>query len=175
MYLSLRGQVEYQTFAAVLTNGAADVAALAASRVKPGLAEWEKPKPHPRCQSRRTMAKPVRQRHEAAVKRGYELFTRKADNSCITCHAEFGRKPVLRYDVWGTVAKPADFSETTLKGGSRPEDVFARVRGGISAVGMPAHPELTDRQVWDLVRFVKSVPFMRELPPNVRAAVYPNP
>ncbi len=108
---------------------------------------------------RRTMANRSSTTHEAAVKRGYELFTRKADNSCITCHAEFGRKPVLRYDVWGTVAKPADFSVTTLKGGSRPEDVFARVRGGISAVGMPAHPELTDRQVWDLVRFVKSVPY----------------
>jgi hypothetical protein len=39
---------------------------------------------------------------------------------------------------------------------------------------MPAHPELTDRQVWDLVRFVKSVPYPRELPPEVLGAVYPN-
>ena len=30
---------------------------------------------------------------------------------------------------------------------------------------MPAHPELTDRQVWDLVRFVKSA---AELPANCR-------
>ena len=101
------------------------------------------------------------------------MFTRKADNSCITCHADFGRKPVLRYDVWGLVAKPADLTATALKGGARPEDVFARVRGGILAVGMPAHPEFSDRQVWDLVRFVKSVPYPRELPPEVSKAVYP--
>ena len=103
------------------------------------------------------------------------MFIRKADNSCITCHAEFGRKPALRYDVWGTVARPANLvaTEPVYKGGARAEDFFARIRGGIAPVGMPAHPELTERQVWDLVRFVKSAPNPHELPPDVRKAVYP--
>jgi hypothetical protein len=80
----------------------------------------------------------------------------------------------LRYDVWGTVAKPADLTGPTRKGGARHEDLFDRIRGGIPAVGMPAHPEMTDRQVWDLVRFVKSLPYPRELPPEVRKGVYPD-
>jgi mono/diheme cytochrome c family protein len=141
--------------------------------VKPLLAEWEKAQHAPQTPTAPDDGAPGSPTHQAAVKRGYELFTKKADNACITCHGEFGRKPVLRYDVWGTVAKPADLTATTLKGGLRPEDVYARIRGGISAVGMPAHPELTDRQVWDLVRFVKSVPYPRELPPEVLGAVYP--
>jgi mono/diheme cytochrome c family protein len=172
-YLSLRGQVEYQTFAAALTGATTDAPAFAASRVKPTLAEWEKAESAPGYPAPPAGEEPGSPAHQAAVKRGYELFTRKADNSCISCHADFGRKPVLRYDVWGLVAKPADLTATALKGGARPEDVFARVRGGIPAVGMPAHSEFSDRQVWDLVRFVKSVPYPRELPPDVSKAVYP--
>jgi mono/diheme cytochrome c family protein len=174
MYLSLRGQTEYQTFAATLTGESGGATAIAAARLKPLLAEWEKAQHAPPIPAAPDDGPPGSPAHKEAVKRGYELFTKKADNSCITCHGDFGRKPQLRYDVWGTVAKPADLTATTLKGGSRPEDVFARIRGGISAVGMPAHPELTDRQVWDLVRFVKSVPYPRELPPEVLGAVYPN-
>jgi mono/diheme cytochrome c family protein len=104
------------------------------------------------------------------------LFTRKADNACITCHGDFGRKPVLRYDIWGTVAKPANLvaNEPAFKGGARPEDIYARIRGGIRAVGMPAHPELTDRQIWDLARFVKSAANPLELPPDVRNALDPD-
>ena len=110
------------------------------------------------------------------IRRGYKLFTAKADNSCISCHGEFGRKPTLRYDLWGTVAKPADLTATDVfKGGKQQEHTFARIRGGIAPVGMPAHPEMTDRQVWDLVRLVRSLPYPRELPDDVRAAVYPNP
>jgi mono/diheme cytochrome c family protein len=180
-YLSIRGQVEYQTLAAALGGSSelGDVGSFAAAQLRAIIAEWEKaenaPTPAgiaPEPDDGEPGTSPA---HAEAVRRGYKLFTAKLDNSCITCHAEFGRKPVLRYDVWGTVAKPADFTETSLKGGKRPEDVFARIRGGIAPVGMPAHPELTDRQVWDLVRFVRSVPYPRELPEDVRAAVYPNP
>jgi hypothetical protein len=39
---------------------------------------------------------------------------------------------------------------------------------------MPTHPELTDQQIWDLVRFVKSAANPRELPPEVRNALYPD-
>src|SRR5207253_4127195 len=99
----------------------------------------------------------------------------RIDNSCISCHGDFGRKPVLRFDVWGTVAKPADFTQTIFRGGSRPEDVYARIRNGIKAVGMPAHPQMSERDVWDLVRFVRAVAYQEQLPPEVRAAIYPNP
>ena len=171
-FLSLRGQVEFQTLAAVLSDGITDVQLFASGRVKAVLQEWENAEAAPGFSSPPNDGKESSAEYEAAVRRGYELFTQKGDNSCIKCHAEFGRKPLLRYDVWGTVAKPADLTALTRKGGALPEDVFARIRGGIAAVGMPAHPELSDRQVWDLVRFVKSLPFPRELPDDVRKAVY---
>jgi mono/diheme cytochrome c family protein len=176
-YLALRGQVEFESLAALASGEPNDPGA----RLKAALAEWEKAESAPPLPASPDDGEPGSPTHLAAVARGHALFvakpdpTAKVDNSCISCHGEYGRKPLLRYDVWGTVAKPADFTQPGLKGGSRPEDVFARIRFGIAPVGMPAHPELTDRQVWDLVRFVRSAPYMRELPPEVRAAVYPTP
>jgi mono/diheme cytochrome c family protein len=174
-YLSIRGQVEFEAFAAVLAGETSDPLGFASGRVKAILAEWEKAEAAPTVPAAPNDGVPGSATHQAAVKRGYDLFIRKTDNSCITCHGEFGRKPVLRYDVWGTVAKPANLAATDpiYKGGARAEDIFARIRGGIAPVGMPAHPELTERQVWDLVRFVKSLPNPHELPPEIRKAVYP--
>ncbi|MBA4187893.1 MAG: hypothetical protein C0467_07730 [Planctomycetaceae bacterium] len=178
-YLAIRGQVEFDTLAALSLGGVPDVSGFANARVKAITGVWERAENAPQFAGLSAVpddGEPASPNHEAAVRRGYALFTAKADNSCISCHGEFGRKPVLRYDVWGTVAKPADLSvPNVFKGGKRPEDVFVRIRGGISAVGMPAHPELSDRQVWDLVRFVRSIPYPRELPADVRAVVYPNP
>ena len=175
-YLSIRGQVEFETFAAVLSGETTDVPGFATGRVKAILAEWEKAESAAVVPTAPDDGEPGSPAHQATVKRGYELFIRKVDNSCITCHAEFGRKPVLRYDVWGTVAKPANLvaSEPVYKGGARVEDLFSRIRGGIVPVGMPAHPELTERQVWDLVRFVKSAPNPHELPQDVRKAIHPD-
>lgn len=179
-YLAVRGQVEFDTLAALSgPNPPADAAVFATGRAKAVLGEWEKAEnapPPTGVVPEPADGEPGGAAHADAVRRGYALFTAKADNACVTCHGEFGRKPVLRYDVWGTVAKPANLTEgNALKGGKRPEDVFARVRGGIPAVGMPAHPELSDRQAWDLVRLVQSVPYPVRLPEDVRAAVYPNP
>lgn len=178
VYLSARGQTEFDTLAATLSpNPPADLSAFATGRSRAIYAEWEQAEnapppagvgPEPDDGGLESAT------HLEAVRRGYALFTAKADTACITCHAEFGRKPLLRYDVWGTVVRPANLVETTpFKGGKRPQDIFARVRGGIPAVGMPAHPEWTDRQAWDVVRFVQSAPYPVRLPEDVRAAVYP--
>jgi mono/diheme cytochrome c family protein len=172
-YLAIRGQVEFQTLAA-LTAGA-DVKALAGDQLKVVLAEWEQAEATPgSVVSVPDDGAPGSPTHAQAVERGHALFTAKGENACITCHAEYGRKPVLRYDVWGTVATPADLTQPARKV-EKPEELFQRIRGGIAAVGMPAHPQLTDRQVWDLVRFVQSAPHPRELPPDPRAVVHPNP
>ena len=84
-----------------------------------------------------------------------------------------GRKATYRYDVWGTVVRPADLTSGAYKGGGRPEDFAARVRSGIQPSGMPAHAALTDAHVADLVRFMRALPYPRELPPDLRAKVYP--
>jgi len=177
-YLAIRGQVETRTLTATVgASSPGDATSQARTQLGVALAEWEQAEKAPAIVPvAPDDGEPQSATHGEAVRRGFTLFTAKADNSCITCHAEFGRKPLLRFDVWGLVAQPADFTALTLKGSTRPEDVFARIRGGIPAVGMPAHPEFTDRQVWDLVRFVRAVPFSVQLPEsplNVRAAVYP--
>lgn len=178
MYLAVRGQTEFDTLAALATGDAVatnDQTGFATARLNEILGEWQRAADAPPQPAQPDDGEPGTQSHAAAVLRGYRLFTTKDKDACITCHAEFGRKPLLRYDVWGTVAKPADLTATAIKGGSQPEDVFQRIRGGIPAVGMPAHPKLSERDVWDLVRFVRSTPYPRELPPEVRAVVYPNP
>ena len=175
MYLAIRGEVEFESLRELLAGQPNDPPA----KLKAVLAEWEKAENAPAVPEVPDDGEPGNPTHLEAVRRGYKLFTAKpeatakSEKSCIECHAEFGRKPLLRFDVWGTVAKPANFTEPPLKGGTRPEEVFARIRFGIAPVGMPAHPKLKDREVWDLVRFVRSAPYPRELPPDVFAAVYP--
>lgn len=173
IFLSLRGQVEFDSLRAAASGAPPSPDA----SFKNALAEWEKAEAAPPLPAPPDDGEPTSPAHQAAVSRGHALFIEKAENSCVSCHGDYGRKPVLRYDVWGTVAKPIDFTQTSFKGGSRPEDVYARVRFGIAAVGMPAHgpPKYTERQVWDLVRFVSALPYQDRLPPDVRAAVHPNP
>lgn len=172
-FLSVRGQVEFESLRASAEAKPYDHTA----RLKEILAEWEQADATPPLLTAPDDGDPQSKTHQDAVRRGHQLFTAKVENSCVSCHDDYGRKPVLRYDVWGTVAKPVNFTDTTFKGGSRPEDVYARVRFGIPSVGMPAHgpPKYTERQVWDLVRFVTAAPYQDRLPPDVRAVVYPNP
>ncbi len=173
MYLSIRGQVEFDSLRDLTDGKPNDLSA----RLKGIVAEWEVADAAPALPAPPNDGDYDAPAHQDAVRRGHALFTQKVENSCVSCHGEYGRKPVLRYDLWGTVAKPLDLTEPNFKGGSRPEDVYARVRFGIPAVGMPAHgpPKYNERQVWDLVRFVTSAPYPVRLPPDVRAAVHPNP
>ncbi len=178
IYLSIRGQVEFDSLRELIDGKPNDPAA----RLKAITGEWEKAEAAPPIPAPPDDGESESEKFNDAVRRGYRLFTAKGDDakgekSCVDCHGDFGRKPVLQYDVWGTVSKPANFTETAFKGGNRAEDVYARVRFGIPAVGMPAHgpPKYTERDVWDLVRFVTSAPYPVRLPKDVRDAVYPNP
>lgn len=169
-YLAVRGEVEFEALRALAEGRTDDSTA----RVKAVLSEWEKSEAAPPLPAEPAGEEVGSPAHAEAVRRGFALFTAKADNSCISCHGAFGREPVLRYDVWGTVARPANLTEReALKGGSDPPDVYARVRFGIQPVGMPAHPQYSDRQVWDLVRFVRALPYPVQLPDDIRDAVYP--
>lgn len=180
-YLSIRGQVEFECLVAVARgelNSIELVDSFGRGRLATILGQWEQAElsaVYPGAMTEPDDGEPGSPTHAEAVRRGHALFTAKTENSCISCHADYGRRPVLRFDIWGTVAKPADFHEPNLKGGTKPEQVFHRIRGGIPAVGMPAHPHLTDRQIWDLVRFIRAAPYPVQLPEDVRAVVYPNP
>jgi mono/diheme cytochrome c family protein len=180
-FLSIRGAVEFQTLGAILSEGEAetgvdgDPAGFARERLRVILGQWERAAAAPSGPG--PMPEPGESEKQApeyveSVRRGYGLFV--GEIGCVKCHEDFGRKATYRYDVWGTVVRPAELTTPAYKGGSKPEDQFRRIRGGISPSGMPAHPSLTDAQVWDLVRFVRALPYPRELPPDVRGKVYSN-
>ena len=176
VYLAIRGQVEFQSLSEKTSESAIGEGSVSAGKgLKKLLQEWEKAGKAPPLPAVPDDGDKESEKYLAAVRRGFELFVAKTGTECLKCHGDFGRQPQLRYEIWGTIARPANFTESALKGGDRTEDLFARIRHGIAPVGMPAHPALTDRQVWDLVRFVRSAPYPRELPKDVRDVVYPVP
>lgn len=170
-FLAIRGEVEFEALKALATGAKPDLPALQKATVT----AWEKAEGAPPLPAPPADGEPEAKEFQEAVRRGHKLFTAKVENACATCHDDYGRKPVLRFDVWGTVSKPAALTDGLFKGGARPEDLYARIRFGIPSVGMPAHapPKYSERDVWDLVRFVQSASRPKDLPPDVRAAVYP--
>lgn len=181
-FLSARGEVEFRTLAALALEGEGeggtdgDPAAFAAARLRAIVRDWEQaeqatPLPaDPTPDDDATKQSPA---YFDSVRRGYDLFAAPGGTSCVACHADFGRKPTFRYDVWGTVVQPANLTGLTLKAGLSPDQLFGRVRHGIAPAGMPAHPSLSDAQVWDVAHFVRALPFPRELPDDVRRKIYP--
>jgi mono/diheme cytochrome c family protein len=115
----------------------------------------------------------------ASIARGQKLFLGKA--SCIACHADYGRQPAYKYDVWGTLVRPANLTVGTYRGGRRPVDIYWRVTKGISpsqmpGLGMPVakadEKKLDTREIWDLVNFVQALPYPAMLPENLRGEIY---
>ena len=172
-YLAIRGQVEFDALAAVAQGSIPEVGSWLTQQTERVLRQWQVAEDAPPLPVPPDDGPPGSPRHQEAVQRGFALFTASGEHSCQSCHNDFGRRGQFRYEVWGTIARAANLTEHPLKSQPQAEDLYARIRWGIPAVGMPAHPEYTDRQVWDLVRLVQSLPFPRELPPAVRAAVYP--
>ena len=175
-FLSIRGQVEYQALAALLdpnADGADDLPGFARSRLAAIRGEWAKAEAVPPPPVPPELGDINHPEREASVRSGYELFTAPGGSSCASCHEDFGRKSAYRYDIWGTVIRPANLTDRDRKGGDGAEAIAARIRGGIGPSGMPAHASLTDGQVFDLSRFVRALPYPRELPPDVRQKVYP--
>jgi mono/diheme cytochrome c family protein len=178
VYLSARGEVEFDALRALLqAGGAADaldggVVGFVRERTHTVLEEWARsdgeaaPAPVP----------PAGGPTEESIRRGYRLFTDPAGpGACAGCHTDFGRKAPLRYDEWGTLVQPTDLTRGVYKGGGRPEDIYRRVREGIPGSGMPgAGRPGEDGACWDLVYFVLALPTPQRLPPDVRARVYPS-
>lgn len=112
-------------------------------------------------------------------KRGRALFL-SAKAKCSNCHGPEGLgngkqteeyeanpntggkwdEPGL-HDRWGHIIQPRNLTRGIYRGGRRPIDIFARVRAGIKGSGMPAFNEsvISAPELWDLVNYVKSIPF----------------
>ncbi|MCA9176027.1 MAG: cytochrome c [Planctomycetales bacterium] len=119
-----------------------------------------------------------------SVRRGRELFHGKLAQ-CSKCHGEtaLGDGVQNDYDEWTKELKPAaeGFRETfvdnnlalaprhaiprnlrmnVFRGGRRPVDIYWRIKIGINGSPMPAaSPLLDDEKIWDIVNYVRHLPF----------------
>ncbi|MCS7017088.1 MAG: cytochrome c [Gemmatales bacterium] len=97
----------------------------------------------------------------ALMRRARDLFVNKG--ACVQCHGVDGRGDprevpdnAVRRDFWGNPLLPRDLTHGVFRGGSRPQDLFWRIRLGIAGTDMPATEEkqLSDEEVWLLVNYV---------------------
>jgi mono/diheme cytochrome c family protein len=182
IHLSLRGQVEYQVMAEILGQQSkprekvdveGGVAGFARERVETLAGYWR--------EADNDVIKPEGGQKkdltgtelQASIKRGYELFVKPGEASCISCHKDFGRQNNFLYDTWGTIVRPMDLTLGVYRGGRRPIDLYWRMYSGINGANMPAFSSsLEPKQIWDVVNFVKAAPYPGMLPDDVREPIY---
>jgi mono/diheme cytochrome c family protein len=87
--------------------------------------------------------------------------------NCVSCHVDYGRQARFRFDDWGTLVRPNNFTQGNFRGGKRPVDVYYRIHSGIRGSGMQNFGKTfkgQEQYIWDLVNFVTnmSYPAMRE-------------
>jgi mono/diheme cytochrome c family protein len=111
---------------------------------------------------------------QESIRRGHKVFIEK-EGKCIECHVDYGRQLAYKYDDWGTIVRPRDVTAGVMRGGRRPVDIYFRLFG-INGTPMPKFALENDpekmRQVWDLVNFIRAVPYPGMLPDDVRNQVY---
>jgi mono/diheme cytochrome c family protein len=97
---------------------------------------------------------------EKSVQNGYKLFIDQSQAGCVSCHKDFGRQNNYKWDDWGTIVRPLDFTSGVYRGGRRPIDFYWRIHSGIRGSGMSAFfGPLNSDQIWDLVNFLQVLPY----------------
>jgi mono/diheme cytochrome c family protein len=176
-FLSVRGRTEFGVLRTLLLHGEEgledDVAGEAARALKAELRAWANAE-HAVIPAAPPESADGSPEQAESVRRGHALFLDAKGGACATCHTNYGRDAKLQYDVWGTLVKPADLTTVKRKGGDGPADLYRRIRGGIHPSNMPAPAALTDDQVWDLVQFLRALPYPDRLPADVKARAYPS-
>jgi mono/diheme cytochrome c family protein len=185
-HLSIRGEVEFDTLVTLLDEkrgkdalmkfagkqggDVTDVGHHVYGKTAELLVAWAKSNSEPAIVAPKYDEPADKEALQKSVRAGFQLFIGKA--GCVACHTDFGRQPTYRYDAWATLVRPYNLTTNTYRGGRRPIDLYWRVRGGIEPSGMPATANLSDEEYWQLVNFVKTVPYPAMLPDDVRKAVY---
>jgi mono/diheme cytochrome c family protein len=102
-----------------------------------------------------------------SVKRGQYLFLGDEKNhprgkvaNCKQCHDDYGRQARFKFDEWGTLVRPNNFTQGVFRGGRRPVDLYYRVHSGINGSGMTNFgKDLKGEDIWDLVNFVQTLAY----------------
>lgn len=117
-------------------------------------------------------------------KKGREIFL--SVGGCVQCHGKDGTASVVevpdnatRKNEWGDLVQPRNLTLGAYRGGSRPIDIFYRIKLGIAGSGMPAAADFwpaepvkageqakpprpfTDDEIWYLVDYVLTMPHTR--------------
>ena len=87
-----------------------------------------------------------------SIESGKTLYTA----NCAGCHGATG---VGDGKMGATMKeKPANLTDATWKHGDSDGEMFTVIKTGIKAAGMRAFsPKLTDKQIWDVVNYVRSL------------------
>lgn len=92
----------------------------------------------------------------ASRQRGAELYAKQ----CVACHGASGRgdgsSSFHLRDSRDAAIRPRDFTTGVFRAGSRPEDLFLRLRTGLNGTPMPAVSG-SDEDLWHLTHFILSL------------------
>lgn len=93
---------------------------------------------------------------QESVDRGRELFKGR----CAACHGltGVGDGPSARAlrDWKDSEIRPRDFTTGVFRAGSRPRDLYLRLKTGITGTPMPAITG-SDQELWDMVAYIRSL------------------
>lgn len=174
MHLSIRGEVEYETFKSDFEpnpeTGALDLRSdrplheTLPQRTKNIVNKWSE------AQEREIQigAYPYKDGDKDALKKsvanGQQLFLGIGPEGkiagCVTCHVDYGRQAKFRFDSWGTFARPNNLTQGIYRGGRRTIDLYYRIHSGINGSGMVSFGKtLKNESVWDLINFVQVLPY----------------
>lgn len=176
IFLSIRGNVEFEVMRKLLDPDTPDkeknelsekIAALVNEETERIVGQWND-QVNPPIEPEKP---PFELTDKAAMEKGYDLFAGKA--GCRACHVDFGRQAGFLYDKWGTLARPNNLTQGVYRGGRRPIDMYFRIHSGINPSTMPAQSAaLKPEEIWQLVAFVRTLPYPDQLPEKVRKDVY---
>jgi mono/diheme cytochrome c family protein len=107
---------------------------------------------------------------EEVVLKAKEILAARGDKpdkvNCKQCHIDYGRQAKFKFDAWGTLVRPNNFTVGIFRGGRRPADIYHRIHSGINGSGMTPFGDpntMSTNSIWDMAEFVQalSYPAMR--------------
>ena len=180
MHLSIRGEVEKILLEAMASgedyNKGEGIPAEVHDQLTTVVGQWAAADAKPIAPAEGSYKEMSSKQTAESIRRGYKLFSDPSGSaSCIGCHQDYGRQVPFRFDKWGTLVRPANLTLGVYRGGRRPIDLYWRIKRGIDPSGMPPTGVADDKDVWDVVNFVQTLPYPQMLPEDVRYKVYDKP
>ncbi|HWQ34124.1 MAG TPA: cytochrome c [Blastocatellia bacterium] len=88
--------------------------------------------------------------NDETIEAGKKLYQRH----CASCHGPQGRGDGSQALAGGT---PSDLTDETWDYGSSDGEIFVAIRDGVSADMLAYKDKLTEKQIWQLVTFIRSI------------------